>query len=161
MKMLEIRSFVVFCFSCFIFFLKSHVVTRRKHMILLSQFQPRLKLPSRPPKQHSCPLLLSKHPPCKSRCASPTPQSPPGRKFQGKPPWSPVAPVSLRDFSCPLDPTSALTHLLLPTDVADDGAGGRAGGGPQDSDYPLGEDLTHCGRGAHKQEFCEWGLNMA
>lgn len=36
------------------------------------------------------------------------------------------------------------THLLLSTDVADDGAGGWAGGWSQDSDHSLGEDLTHC-----------------
>lgn len=41
-------------------------------------------------------------------------------------------------------PTCPRTHLLLPTDIADNGAGGRAGGWSQDSDYPLGEDLTHC-----------------
>lgn len=44
-------------------------------------------------------------------------------------------------------PSRPSTHLLLPTDVADDGAGGRAGGRSQDSDHPLGEDLTHCQKG--------------
>lgn len=37
----------------------------------------------------------------------------------------------------------ANTHLLLSTDIADDGVGGRAGGGAKDRHHPFRHDLAH------------------
>lgn len=40
----------------------------------------------------------------------------------------------------------AQTHLLLATDIADDGVGGRAGRGTEDCHHPFGHDLAHWGK---------------
>lgn len=54
---------------------------------------------------------------------------------------------------CPLWSSQRnVTHLLLPTDVADNGAGGWAGGRSQDSHHTFGENLAHCG---HQREGAE------
>lgn len=37
----------------------------------------------------------------------------------------------------------AYTHLLLSTDIADDGVGGRAGRGAEDCHHPFRHDLAH------------------
>ena len=47
----------------------------------------------------------------------------------------------------------SVTHLLLPTDVADGGPGGGAGGGAYHRDHALRQDLTHWERKKHKFEW--------
>lgn len=39
-----------------------------------------------------------------------------------------------------------VTHLFFPTDVTDSGPRGRTGGGANDGDHALRQDLTHCER---------------
>lgn len=47
----------------------------------------------------------------------------------------------------------ASTHLFLPTDIADDGVGSRAGGWTQDCHHPLRHDLAHYQEAGERPEL--------